>query len=309
LAGQVKMHETGISIVKLGIAELEAGASVQLRVRLSCSDFCDLRGKTVNIIAPDSSIKEIVLTGFNGAENVADDFVVETPNQPALYTWTAVFPAQEKGDIVHLESSARMSFEFKPHLIGIAVWDVPSPIVVGASFRVKVGVRCSADCRLAGKMIEIYGHDARRVATETLGGDPWPGTDALYWAEVELQATGTVGYYEWTVAFPEQDATVEHQASVYTFGFRTVLPPECLVTVEAVDKTTKTPIGNARVILAPYSGFTDEHGVAIIEVAKGDYSLYISEVGRETFRTTVKVDGDVAVRAELSVAPHRDEDG
>jgi hypothetical protein len=303
VTSQVKVHETSISIGQIALTELDAGADIQLRVRLSCSDFCDLRGKIVNIIAPDASVKELLLTGFNGAENVVDDFVVKVPNEPGSYTWTAVFPEQENGGILHLESSAPLSFDFKPHGISMAVWDVPSPLVVDTTFTVKVGVRCSTDCRLTDKKIEIYDQEGGKVATETLGTIPWPNTDALYWAEAQLQAPGTEGYYQWTVKFPKPDLEPRHQEATYTLGFATARPPEHLVTVEVIDNDTKTPIANAHVVLHPYWGDTDEHGVAKIGVTKGHHELYISESGKKAFRMAVEVASDVAIKAELLGVP------
>jgi hypothetical protein len=304
VTGQVKVHETSISVDQIAHTELDAGAEIELRVKLSCSDFCNLRGKTVNIIAPDETVTELSLTGFNGAENTADDFVVKVPDTAGSYAWTAVFPEQEDDGISHLESSAPFSFAFKPHGIGTAVWDVPLPVVVNTKFAPKIGVRCSAGCNLTGKTIEIYDHEGGKVATGTLGGVPWPDTDALYWVELELEAPGVEGYYEWSVRFPEPDLEPPHQAVSYTLGFATARPPEHRVTVEVLDKDTQTPIVNAAVVLHPYSGRTDQRGFVAIAVPKGHYDIYISESGKKVFRTPVDVAGDVATKAELlTVAP------
>ncbi len=297
-----KVHETHITITQIGIAELDAGADIRLRISLSCEDFCDLRGKVINLIAPDASEKELALTGFNGAENVADDLVVQVPNEPGSYTWTAVFPEQGSGNILHGKSSASLSFEFKPHGISMAVWDVPSPLVVGSAFTIKVGAKCSADCKLAGKKIEICNQDGVSVATGTLGDVPWSPTGALYWADVGLVAPTTEGFYQWTAKFPQPDLEPRHKEATYTLVFATVKPPECVVTAEVVD-SDKAPIANARVILHPYWGDTDEHGVAKVGVTKGHHDLYISASGKQTYQTVVEVASDMAVKAELVDVP------
>lgn len=300
---KAQTHETSTSIGKTALTELDAGADITLKVRVSCSDFCDLRGKIVKIIDQDAVVQEIELTEFDGAENGADEFVVNVPNKPGSYTWTAVFPAQEKEGILHQESSAPFSFIFKPHAISIAIWDVPSPIAFGNEFRIKVGVKCSAECKLTDKKIEIYDHEGAEVATGTLGGVPWSGTTGLYWAEVELKSPGMEGYYTWEVKFPKPDLKLAHEEASYTFGFRTAEPPEHVVTVEVIDKDTKTPIKNAQVILHPYRGYTNDYGVAKVEVPKGNYGLYVSKNKYETFQTTVEVASDIAIKAELLVAP------
>jgi len=83
-----------------------------------------------------------------------------------------------------------------------------------------------------------------------------------------------------------------------------------VVTVEVIEKDTRTPIKNAHVLLHPYRGYTDERGVAKLEVPKGNYELYVSKNEYETFQTTVEVANDVAVKVELLVVPpDPDEDG
>jgi hypothetical protein len=216
-----------------------------------------------------------------------------------------VVPAQEqeKEVALHEESSAPFSFITKPHATSMAVWDVPSPIVFNAKFKLKVGVKCSAECELTGKEIEIYNQEGSKVAAQTLGSVPWTATGTLYWTEVELKSPGTEGAHSWTAKFPEPDLELPHEGDAYTFGFRTVRPPECEVTVEVIDKDTKTPIKNAVVILRPYQGATDDGGVARVRVPKGDYELYVWRVNRWPFQTTVKVASDIAIKAELVREP------
>ncbi len=302
---EVKSHETSISMVKAALAELGAGTDMTLKVRLSCPRACDLRGKIVKIIAQDAAVlKEIELVSYDEAANETDEFVVKAPVKPGEYTWTAVFPAQEKEGILHGESSAPFSFSVKPHITSMAVWDVPSPIAFNARFKLKVGVKCSAECKLTGKEIEILNHQGEKVATGMLGEFPWPASGALYWAEVELEAPATEGYHNWTVQFPNPDLELPHGEASYPLVFGVVRPPEHLVTVEVIDKDEKTPIMNAQVMLHPYRGFTDKHGMVKIGVTKGEYILCIPKHDKyKTFQKTVHVDSEVAFKAELAVAP------
>jgi hypothetical protein len=301
---EVKAHETNTSMVKAALAELDAGTDFGMKVRLSCPHACDLRGSIIRIVAQDGTVvKEIELLEFDGTVNETDEFAVKAPIKPGEYTWTAVFPAQEKGDVLHEESSKPRSFTVKPHATSMAVWDVPSPIVFGDKFKIRVGVRCSAECKLMGKKIEIYDQEGGKVATETLGGVPWPTTSALYWVEVELEAPSIEGCYRWTVKFPKPDLELPHEGASYTFAFVTARPPEHVVTVEVIDKATKTPLKDAGVFLNPNKSYTDEHGVASVMVPKGGYELYVSKYEYEEFQTTIEVAGDVTVKTELVFCP------
>ena len=302
-------HETSISMVQPAPDELDAGVDMALKVKVACPSTCDLRGKIVKITAQDGVVQETYLTEFYGTANETDRLIVKAPTEPGEYSWTAVFPAQEKEGITHQESSAPFSFIVKPHhATSMAVWDVPLAIAVGDRFKLKVGVKCSADCKLTRKQIEIYDHEGGIVTTEKLGDPPWPGTGNLYWAEVELEAPGTEGYYTWEARFPEPDLDPPHEEAAHTFDFRSVLPPEHVVTVEVIDKDTKAAIENADVLLHPYRGNTDERGMARLMVPKGEYKVYVSKNKYETLQTTVNAASDVAVKAELLLAPVPDDD-
>ncbi len=308
MTGKVQAHETSIFIVKSASVELDASSDIALKVKVSCPSNCNLQGSKVRIAdASGAVVKEIELVSFDGAANETGEFAVKAPGKPGKHTWTAVFGAQEKAGILHKESSALFSFVVKPHTTSMAVWDVPSPIVFNTKFKLNVGVHCSVECKLTGSEVEIYDHDGTRVATGTLRGVPWSDTGDLYWAEVELKAPGTEGYYTWTVKFPKPDLELPHEAASYTFGFVTVRQPDYVVIVEAIDKGEKTPISNAYVIMRPYRSYTNEHGVAKVEMPKGKYKLYVSRGDYETFQTTIKVASDIAIKAELMPEPPEDE--
>ena len=306
---EVQAHETSTYMVTAAPAELGAGTDMALKVGVSCPEKCNLQAGNVRIVDSEGAVvKEIELTEFDGAANETDEFVVKAPIEPGQYTWTAVFPAQEKEGVVHEESSARFSFLVKPHATTIAVWDVPSPIAFDDKFKIKVGVKCSAECKLMDKEIRIYAHRGKKVATGALGGVPWPGTSALYWAEVELEAPGTEGYHKWVVKFPKPALDLPHEGASYNFAFTTARPPEHVVTVEVIAQDTKTPLKNAFVLLRPqsgypYRGYTDEGGVARVQVPKGEYKIYVSKGEYKELQTTAEVDSDLTIRVELSADP------
>jgi hypothetical protein len=304
MVAKTRIHETNTMIGKTALTEHTTGADITLKVRVKCTDFCDLRGSVVKITDQDAAIREIELTDFNGVENRSDEFVVHLPDTPGTYTWTAVFPVLENDSVHHLESTTRFSFTFKPHAISIAVWELPSPIVINSKFQIKVGVKCSANCALTGKAVEVYDQEGVQVGTATLGDIPWSGASgALYWAEVELEAPGTEGHYRWTVKVPEPNLELPHEIASYTITFDTARQPEHLVTVEVRDKDTQAPIENAHVLLHPYSGDTGAYGVARVMVPKGEYQLYVTKNEYKTFQTNVVVASDITIKAELSVPP------
>jgi hypothetical protein len=190
-----------------------------------------------------------------------------------------------------------------PHTTSVVVWDVPSAIVVGGKFRIKVGIKCSNECRLTNTDFGIYDDVGAPLANGTLSDECWPGTTALYMAEVDLEAPAGKGLYTWTVKGPSSDAGIPHAEGSTSFGVRVVSHPEYLLRVEAVDQVDQTPISGARVVVHPYQAITDERGVAEVRVAKGAYRLFVSQTRYLTFGLPVEVDADVTTRAELSLEP------
>jgi hypothetical protein len=312
MTGKVESHQTNMEMPRSAPSEVDAGTDIGLMVKVSCSSACDLRGGTVRVVAQDGTVaKEIPLTSFEERMNETDEFTVKAPVELGECTWSAVFPSQEVGGVLHEESSSPISFAVKPHSTSIAVWDVPSPVPFGHGFKIKVGVKCSAECDLKGQTIAVFGPRGRKVATGALGNVPWRDTSALYWTEVELEAPEVQGYYRWRVKFRNPELELPHKDASYYFGFTTAASPEQVVTVEVIDKDANTPLKNAMVTLCSpgivYRSRADERGVARVSVPKGEYILYAAKRGYEAFETTAEVASDTAMKAELLVAdeePH-----
>ena len=127
--------------------------------------------------------------------------------------------------------------------------------------------------------------------------------DRPYVAEVELEAPAAEGLYTWSVKDPGSDVGIPHAEGSTSFGVRVVSHPECLVTVEAVDKVSQMPLSGARVVMHPYRAVTDERGVAEMRVAKGAYKLFVSQTSYLTFGLPVEVTADMTARAELDLEP------
>ena len=283
---------------------VEAGAEMTLRGTVSCSPACDLRGRTLLVTDhAGADAGGVPLVEFNGETNDTREFVVNAPVTPGGYVWLAVCPAMVHAGISYPEASTPISFTVTPHTTHVVAWDIPSAIAAGERFRMKVGIKCSHDCRLEHRDFAIYDHEGAHLATRTLPGDLWPGTTGLHVAEVELEAPAAEGLYTWSVKVPGSDVEIPHAEGSISFGVRVVSRPQYLVTVETVDVVSQTPLSGARVVMHPYRAVTDERGIAQVRVAKGAYSLFVSQTRYLTFGQPVEVDADMTARAELSVEP------
>ena len=206
-----------------------------------------------------------------------------------------------------------------PHATNIVAWDIPSAIVAGEKFRMKVGIKCADGCDLTNREFAVFNHEGTQIATGMLPGDRWPGTSGLHVAEIELEAPAAEGLYTWSVRSPstmlgigpatllvgeqESDVAISHAEGSAIFGVRVVSHPECLVTVEAVDQVSQTPLSGARVVMHPYKAVADDRGIAQVRVAKGAYKLFVSQPRYVTLGLPIEVDADLTARAELYVEP------
>lgn len=194
-----------------------------------------------------------------------------------------------------------------PHAISMAVWDVPSPLVVNTAFKLKVGVKCGVGCNLAGEEVEIYDHEENRAATAILGGVPYSDSLDLYWAEVELTSPTTEGTYTWEAKLVNPSLELPHKEASHKFGFSAAKQPKNALTIQVVDEKTQAPVTHAHVMLRPYSAYTDEQGCAALEVADGEYKLYITKDAYETFLAIVPVVADTTLQAELEPAVFKED--
>ena len=216
-----------------------------------------------------------------------------------------VQPPVAPGDTAGDESQAA------PHPTSIAVWGVPSPVVVNRRFAAMVGVKCSAGCPLTGRRIIVRNEAGTNVGHGRVGETAEPGTGALYAVEVTLQAPAEEGVHAWTAAFdgaqpdsapppdaaPAGEPAPEHANATATFGFRTMAPPQHRVTVTVLDRDTETRLAGAEVHVGIYRATTDASGEAQVEVHPGSYDLYVRKAGYKPHAESVPVvSGDVTLR-------------
>ena len=301
-------HQTNVEMSQAVPLELEVGAGVILKIKVSCPEGCDLRGIPVKVMAADEVVVISELATYDETIKETENFALKAPEQVGEHAWTILFLRREIEGVVHEESCLVVSFTTRPHTTSMAVWDVPSPVVMNRSFKVKAGVKCSAACPLAGQLIEVCDEAGTRIGESRLGETPWPGTSALYVADVELAAPATEGMASWSARFAAREAGLPHAEASAAFSFRTARPPEHRVTVKVTEKDTKAPLENVDVRLGVYRASTDARGLASLELPGGVYDLDAWKAGYETFPRTVEVGKDLMVQVEAVFSPEKDPD-
>jgi hypothetical protein len=283
---------------------VDAEAEMTLHARVSCSPSGDLVGHS--LLVKDEAGAEVgalELTDIDDDENAIGALALKAPLKTGDYVWSALSPAVVKKNVSYEEASKAISFTARSHATRVLAWDAPPTVVAGDRFTIKIGIKCSSECVFANKAFEIYDHEGAEVAGGVLSDDIWPGTNGLYFRALELNAPSSAGLYNWSIKSAGKDLERPHAAGAATFSLRVVDPPECLVTVEAVDKASQEPVVGAQVALHPYKTVTDERGFAEIRVAKGAYALFVAKRKYLTLGLPVEVTADMTARAELDLEP------
>ena len=319
-------HFVDVAFTKRSHRETENGLELTMIVRAACREFCNLTGATIKILDMDGEeLGELPLVRFNGVENETEEFTIEVID-PGDYTWKAVFTGFETSrGKPHGEADFSFSFNYVPHSISMAVWDIPLTAIEGEPFTVKLGARCSANCSLAGNRITVVDTDDNELGSGVLNTDLWRDTQGLYWTEIELIAPSESGVYTPRALYQSINDTREtssdeaqatqsdtaidapvtndapiHHATNTSFTFRVTPAPDSIVTIEVVDKETQTPIINQPVMLHPYHAKSDEAGKVRFEVPGSEYKLYVS--GQSDFvnhKSVQHIKGEIELRIEL----------
>jgi hypothetical protein len=191
------------------------------------------------------------------------------------------------------------------HETGLAVWDLASPVVAGRRAALKVGAACSRGCDLRGTAIAVLTETGRKVGSGTLGPTPWPGTNALYWAELDVAAPDTEGTYSWALQATAPEPPHERVSS--RLCFVAVNPPEHRVTIKVVERQTGAPVDAVELRFGVFRAATNEAGDAQVEVPGGTYDVTAWKIGYEILSSRADVAADMSIQLEVAAAADPDQ--
>jgi uncharacterized membrane protein len=306
----LQKHSTQMELSDPAPPELPIGSDLTVQVKLSCRSGCDLRALPLTVTGPDGQAVTITPSRDHDAASQGDarDITLKAPLAAGTHAWTIRFPSHESDGILHEECTLPICVTTRPHATSLAVWAVPSPVVMGERFHIKVGAKSAAGCGLGGTKILVSDQSGTVIGQGRLQDTPWPGTSALYWTEVEVPAPDREGMFWCTVNFAAADIDTPHERSSSKFSVAIVRPPEHRLTVEVLERDSKAPIEDAQVRLGAYRAATDPSGRAEVAMPKGTYDLAVWKVGYEAPVRTVDVREDVSVQVEAVIVPPENPD-
>src|SRR5438093_13225580 len=144
----VQTHSTTIEVGGDVPSEVAVGADVVLKVKVSCPAGCDLRGMPVKVTAPDGAELTSELATCDAGINESAEIKLKTPQRVGEHVWRVVLAPHEVDGVLHEAKTLPVSVKTRPHATSLAVWAIPSPVVMGERFKIKVGAKSAAGCKL-----------------------------------------------------------------------------------------------------------------------------------------------------------------
>jgi hypothetical protein len=301
----LRMHSIEVELCEGVPAEVPVGADFVVKLKVSCPQGCDLGMLALSVTGPDQQTVSITpVTSETGICEIA----LSAPQQVGEHAWSIAPAPHESAGARHEGGTLPIRLRTRPHATSLAVWAVPSPVVMGETFGIKVGAKSSAACGLEGEAVEVLDHSGTVVAHGMLGATPWPGTNALFWTELELVAPAQEGLAWWSVRFAAAEIETPHEGTSSRFSIAVVRPPEHRLTIEVFEKDSNAPIEDAQIRLGAYRAATDPCGHAEVAMPKGTYDVTVWKVGYDAPGQVVDIRGDTAIRIEAVVVPPENPD-
>lgn len=271
----------------------------ELLLSLSCSDPQQgdlLIGRDLVLEDADGTerLRAPVVSGDDGAPHV-EPVAVLAPVEPGVHDWTArLDPPLDDGPDGH---PLRLTVGL--HRPAVSLFQLPRGVARGDDFTLRVGIKCPFGCDPAGWEFEILDETGTQRAAGSVGQEPWPGTEGVCHAEVTLKAPDSDGWTDWRVRAVARDTPCGHAAHAVPLRVHVTPPADLRLTVRARDGETGAPVAGLKVVAHPHDAQTDAEGVAVLDLPRGSYRLFVS--GRRYFpmRRDVVLDGDTELGVEM----------
>jgi len=295
-------HSTAIELSEPAPAEVAAGTELMLKIALTCAAGCDLHHLPLTIKGPDDAAPAACQINDSG------EVSLRIPPKVGTQSFTIACGPHEAAGIRHEPCALSLTVNAIPHGTSLAVWDIPSPILKGERFAIKVGAKSAANAELKGLEVAVFDNNEKVAARGRLRDAPWPGTTALYWDELELPAPADEGLRKWSVRFAAEGLALPHDGTAAEFSAMVSRPPEHRLTVKVIEQKSKEPIADVQVRLGPFRGTTDPAGIAEVMMPKGTYDLHVWKAAYESTDRPIEIKGDLSIEVEALFVPEEDPD-
>src|ERR1700730_4110161 len=135
MTADLHTHAPMIEVIGPAPPEVAVGADFVLKVKGSCAGGCELDGMPLTVTAADGTVVASEL----GHETA--DIALTAPRRPGEASGNLVGGPHDSAAILHEETTVPARIDVIPHATSLAVWAIPSPVVRGENFAIKVGAK------------------------------------------------------------------------------------------------------------------------------------------------------------------------
>jgi len=288
--------------VEVTPSPVPAGTTFSLKAIVATSLPLDLTGRPVAVLdAAGEERGQLVLEARDGGVYESAEAYFEAPLELGEQRWTARLEVsgerEEEPPALRLEEP--VVFTVVAHKTSVSFIKTPPVATIGGTAQAVLGVKCLCGCGLAGLRLAVRNEETGEALSATLGPDPWPGTQGVYYAALDLPAGSAPTIATWVASVELEGLAAPHEGPTATVKLRCEPAPEHTLRVEVTDQKKGTPVKGATVMVHPFRARTDENGVALLGVPSGEHALYVSGYQYFPFRDTVRVDGDATIKVSL----------
>jgi hypothetical protein len=180
----------------------------------------------------------------------------------------------------------------------LAVWDISMPVSAGGNFTIKIGAKATDGRKLAGCRVEVSDASGKVVASGALGDAPLPGSEALYWCELNVPAPAAeLAELAVRLLGREVDAVPTR------FSVAVSPRPEHRLTVTVTETNSAQPLADVEVRLGPFHARTGADGRAELRLCNGGYILHLWRAAHIAAAQAVTIDDDVDLKLTMTFVP------
>src|SRR5215470_3144863 len=129
--------EIGVALKKAPPSSIDAGTRFSFAIELTWPEGTTSEGATYSLRENDKIVREAPLLTAK-SEDDGIEFTLTAPDEVGEHPWTLIVSQQTDDEHEAARGSLALMVKTVPHSTSLATWDIPSPVVQGSPFSVKV---------------------------------------------------------------------------------------------------------------------------------------------------------------------------
>jgi hypothetical protein len=143
-------HIATIELTEAAPAEVPVGTTFVVKLAVACTEGCDLHASALAVDAPADAAATWQAPSVDAVSELTHEVALQAAPQTGEQVWRIALPQAPAAGVCHDAKPLAITVSVKPQSTSLAVWDIPSPVVMGQVFEIKAGAKSAGDFKLAG---------------------------------------------------------------------------------------------------------------------------------------------------------------